>query len=283
MNVTEHRRQRVTAPITLDMGKGVSLRAYPDSRPHVLETAELQKGLVLLKDGRELIEEGVGFGSPVAVYSDGPHLSRMAGCLVGDSEDGRVVITKSFVMNAVPRKRLGNGSFINPTLDKMVEKTFMGAYTRWISLRPILDAAIYGSWALGAKTQYVKTKSVGVINVNYTILTDGVRVDADLNELNKNGLRTVMMLNEQGASFFRKYLDNRGLTLEDEKIGAWAEVVAEEATISDLSGELGFSLWKIEGTKMFRGRDKRGTVSWAGLEYSIGKGPICYDIKVKAR
>ncbi len=59
-------------PITLNIDEHVSLRMYSDTRPHCLHTAPLQKGLILAKDGKELVEEGMGFGAPVVIYVDKP-------------------------------------------------------------------------------------------------------------------------------------------------------------------------------------------------------------------
>jgi hypothetical protein len=56
--------------VTLQLTDRLSVRLYRDCRPSCLETGALQKGLVLLLDERELIEEGVGFGVPIVRYTD---------------------------------------------------------------------------------------------------------------------------------------------------------------------------------------------------------------------
>ena len=51
---------------------------YDDARPHIGKIAALQKGLVLVRDGKPLIEEGYGFGLPLVAYGDLVHNSRHA-------------------------------------------------------------------------------------------------------------------------------------------------------------------------------------------------------------
>lgn len=57
-------------PLTLKVNDRICVRLYEDSRPCFLEVAPLQKGLVLLFDGKELVEEGMGFGAPVVKFKD---------------------------------------------------------------------------------------------------------------------------------------------------------------------------------------------------------------------
>jgi hypothetical protein len=66
------------APLELALSDGLTLRLYPDTRPHIGKIAALHKGLVLVVDGEPLIEEGYGFGLPLV--SDGTlvHNSRHA-------------------------------------------------------------------------------------------------------------------------------------------------------------------------------------------------------------
>ena len=66
------------APAELPFGDGLALRLYSDTRPLVGKIASLQKGLVLVQDGRELIQEGYGFGAPIVVYDGRAYLAREA-------------------------------------------------------------------------------------------------------------------------------------------------------------------------------------------------------------
>ena len=78
MNCYEIVEQSDNRPITLQLTDRLSVRLYRDCRPSCLETGALQKGLVLLLDGKELIEEGVGFGVPVVKYEDKTFFSSKA-------------------------------------------------------------------------------------------------------------------------------------------------------------------------------------------------------------
>ena len=79
-------------PVTMALGSGLALRAYSDTRPHVGKITPLQKGLVLVQDGRELIEEGYGFGTPIVVQGGRSYLSQHADVVA--SPDGREIVKR---------------------------------------------------------------------------------------------------------------------------------------------------------------------------------------------
>lgn len=65
-------------PVAMDLGNGLVVRTYADTRPHVGKIMTLQKGLALLQGGDDLIEEGYGFGAPIIIYQGQQYLSRHA-------------------------------------------------------------------------------------------------------------------------------------------------------------------------------------------------------------
>ncbi len=66
------------APLELALNSSLRLRLYADTRPHIGKIAALQKGLVLVRDGKPVIEEGYGFGLPLIQYDDLVYNSRHA-------------------------------------------------------------------------------------------------------------------------------------------------------------------------------------------------------------
>ncbi|MCU0520684.1 MAG: hypothetical protein MUF84_08340 [Anaerolineae bacterium] len=61
------------APLVLTAqaaGPSIAFSLYSDTRPHIGKIAALQKGLVLIRDGKAVIEEGYGFGLPLIQYGD---------------------------------------------------------------------------------------------------------------------------------------------------------------------------------------------------------------------
>jgi len=66
------------SPYLTSLSDGMAARLYADTRPHIGKVARLQKGVVLLRDGRDLVEEGFGFGLPLVEISGQAYLSRSA-------------------------------------------------------------------------------------------------------------------------------------------------------------------------------------------------------------
>jgi hypothetical protein len=65
-------------PLELPAIEGTMLRLYTDTRPHVGKISGLQKGLVWVAQGREMVEEGYGFGCPIIVIEGKSYNSRHA-------------------------------------------------------------------------------------------------------------------------------------------------------------------------------------------------------------
>ncbi len=66
------------APVELAIADGIVGRLYTDTRPHIGKIARLQKGMVLVVDGQEWIEEGFGWGAPIVEIDGRAYLARTA-------------------------------------------------------------------------------------------------------------------------------------------------------------------------------------------------------------
>ncbi|MEE8390847.1 MAG: hypothetical protein V3S14_08660 [Anaerolineae bacterium] len=80
------------APLTVPLDDDLALRLYEDTRPHVGKVASLQKGLILVHQGQELIEEGFGFGMPIIQVDDVAYLSRHTSTALVQGEDGATLV-----------------------------------------------------------------------------------------------------------------------------------------------------------------------------------------------
>jgi hypothetical protein len=57
---------------------GTTVRLYSDTRPYIGKIAALQKGLIWLHDGRQIVKEGYGFGCPIIEVGGQAYLARHA-------------------------------------------------------------------------------------------------------------------------------------------------------------------------------------------------------------
>ena len=255
-------------PITVSVDGHVSCRLYSDTRPHCLEIAPLQKGLVLMLYGKELIGEGVGFGAPVVVYRDRPYFSTSAEVTV-QADGGRSVLVKSFLLDAISRKRIGK-TYIDDNFYKFFHKRFHNTYVNNKKLNPAFNWLMELRRLFKIKTEFVKVQPRGTVTVRYAFMPDSIDVNVSLSQLDKSSCKEVLILNEQGASFFNKYHDSDGLTLIGEQVGAMEKVNANRASFATANGSVSFSLKNVNATEFFRGREKtRGRFSWAGFGYSL--------------
>jgi hypothetical protein len=270
---------QTNSPFTVNLPDNLSLRLYDDCRPSCLETAPLQKGLVLLADGVELIEEGMGFGVPVVKYVDKTFFSQSAHVEI--QPDGSV--TKEFFLDTVSRKKLWR-SYIDDDFYSSMQGLFSDKYLRHKRLSYFFNLAMEVRELLMVHTQFVKMPSRGKVTVNYKLTSNMLRVTADFSGLKLDGCEEVLLLNEQGASFFANYRDTDGATLLGRWIGAWDAVAASEASM--LNSHLAFSLPSVRGATLFRGWERtRNRFSWAGLSYSLRpqSGKFSYLIRLSPK
>jgi hypothetical protein len=234
-------------------------------------------------DDKEVIEEGVGFGVPIALYKDEPYFSSSAEIAVQNEGKTKTLI-KSFILDTVSRKRFGKTIYVNDGFYSFLHKGFHRVYVKNSLLTPFFIRLIELTKLFGVNTEFVKVKPRGVVTVKYEFHPDSINVEASFIQLNQDDCKEVVVLNEQGASFFRKYSDSNGLILIDGEVGAWVNVDADEASLANLEETISFSLWKVPGAIFFRGREKiRNRYSWVGLGYSLPPhlSTFRYVIKLK--
>jgi hypothetical protein len=272
-----------SSPFTLPMDKRLSVRLYGDCHPNILEVAPLHKGLVLVLDGQELIEEGIGFGVPVVKYEDKTYFSRTAECR--NLEDGdHPTLLKSFVLDTVSHKRIGKAAYINDKFYSVVRRLFERAYLAHKGLRPVFNTLMELRGTVKVQTEFVRVKPRGTVTVKYVCQPGNIWINVDLSNLELAGCKEIVILNEQGSTFFRQYFDSDGLRLFDGKIGAWEAVRAKEASLSDMRGTLRFTLERRNSSTLFRGWEKtRGRFSWAGLGYSLHSRPLAFAYVIKLK
>jgi len=270
----------VQEPITIPLTNRLSVRLYGDSRPHCMETATLQKGLVLIFDNEELIEEGIGFGVPVVKYEDKTYFSTSAKVTV---QKNRSVykVEKTFALDTISKKLWGN-SYIDDEFYSVCRKRFAKLYLNHRGLSPLLNKFMELRDIAKVKTEFLKVKSRGTVTVNYLIQPSIINVSVDFSNLILSSCHEILVLNEQGSSIFREYTDTSGLKLTGNKIGAWDAVSATRASMLNTKKQLFFSLSKISGATLFRGYEKtRNRFSWAGLSYSLQSYPDIFNYSIK--
>jgi uncharacterized protein YlbG (UPF0298 family) len=268
-------------PITIHLTNRLSVRLYKDTRPNCLETAALQKGLVLMLDNEELIEEGVGFGVPVVKYQDKTYFSSSAEAST-QKTDSAYTLKKTYLMDTISRKKIWRAaSYIDDNFYSSVRKKFEKLYLSHKTLSPLFNKLMELREIAKIKTEFIKVKPRGAIAVNYEIQPTIIKVSVDFSELTLTGCQEVLVLNEQGSSVFQKYADTSGLTLFGNNIGAWDAVTADQASMLSTGEHVAFSLQNICGAALFRGWEKtRNRFSWAGLSYSLRPNHGTFDYEI---
>lgn len=255
--------------INIPLYGGLSARLYKDSSPHCMETSQLQKGLILTLNGKELIEEGLGFGAPVIRYKDKTYFSSSAE-ISTERDSSTQKLSKTFRLDTVSRKKFWRASYINDNVYSSVRKTFATLYLSRKNMSPLFNALMDLREIAKIKTEFTKVKARGTVTVNYEIHPKVIDVAVDFSDLMLEGCVEILVLNEQGSINFETYVDTDCLKLSGREIGAWDLVTADSGSLVNSQADLSFSLGKIGGVRLFRGWERtRNRFSWAGLSYSL--------------
>jgi len=266
--------------INLNLTDRLSVRLYKDCRPNCLETGALQKGLVLLLDGREVIEEGVGFGLPIVKYKDKTFFSSKAEISMFKTGSG-YKLTKVYTLDTVSLKKFGRATYIDDSLYSPVRKTFQSLYLKHKKLTPLFNKAMELRELANIKTEFMTVKPRGTVTVEYHLYPTGINIEANFSKVELNKCCEVLILNEQGSGVFQKYTDSNGLHLLGNKIGAWETVTADQATLHNSKEQISFTLQNYVSHRLYRGWERtRNRFSWAGLSYSMrpNHGTFNYSI-----
>ena len=170
---------------TASIKPNLAFRVYADSRPHNLKISSLQKGLVLILDGKELIEEGAGFGVPITVFSDKTYFSSSAQVLVYEAEHSRIIV-KRFLMDTSSRRNWKIGSFVDNPFYKRVSSFLEAAYRNYPNSRKVILPLMGLKNKVGVKTDFIPSEPRGEVTMTYKVKQDRLDIEADLTGLAKD-------------------------------------------------------------------------------------------------
>jgi hypothetical protein len=253
---------------TYSISDSVALQIHSDTKPQNLKIANLQKGMILLHNGAEVVGEGTGFGVPIGKYSDETFFSGSSDLQV-HNKDNSIIIRKEFLMDLIARDKFRNLKLENKKLRRIIDSISL-LYQKHKHLAKLILLAKGLLFKFGVEPIFRRAESKGKVVATYTIERNRILVKLNFSQLDRNNLQKVFVLNEQGAHFFGKYSDSDGLNLNDEEIGAWNYVKAQSAKIADKQDRISFSLKNVEGTVLRRGREVvKDSLDWIGLDYEL--------------
>jgi hypothetical protein len=136
------------------------------------------------------------------------------------------------------------------------------------------------------QTEFIKVNSKGTVLCKYECSPCKIKISIEFSCLELDKCKEIIILNEQGSTFFRRYTDSSGLEFFDQKIQPWAKVKADKACFSDENQTLTFAIKNKSSNTLLRGWEKtKDRFSWAGLAYSLSpkKQTFCYQISLRTK
>jgi hypothetical protein len=262
----------------VSLSSSVALEVYSNTKPHNLKTANLQKGLVFVYNGLERVGEGTGFGFPVLVYPKETFFSSSSTVHVAQTAHS-IRIRKEFCMDRTARNKIGN-VYLENRKARALMRYLTDLYQKKKHMRflPLKEFFVN----MGIESTFVKATPIGRLPVTYDVTDCGVHVKVDFSHLQKRHPQKVFVLNEQSASFFRKYSDEHHAKLIDKQIGAWDAVGSDWACLTDLQGRVGYRLWGVDGSVLRRGRETmKNCMDWVGLDYEVDPYRDVFEYKIE--
>lgn len=259
--------------ITFPLSSEVCLKIGQDSKNgDSYPTSRLQKGLVLIANGQELVEEGVGFGVPVlkfGVKTIFPGAIELAG--LNGSQDQE--LTAVYRMN-LEEKLIGQNLQSVQSRSLYRIKNHLADVYRHIpaTRRPLTAMSNALRLGFGWRTTFEEAGCNYPVKVHYVVDRQAgiISVVVDTADLPQADITEVVVMNEQGARYFDTYSDSSGAFLQGEAIGSWDEVTAESASFVNPTHRLAFTVPTIAGARLFRGRELIGSrLAWSGFGYSF--------------
>ena len=259
------RQLRFDEKFEFSLSPKISIRVFADCRPYALQVMKLQKGAVLVFNGRELAEEGIGIGAPVCIYGDGAHFSTNAVTLVDDSKSVPSVI-KIYDMNAIESKRFRGTVIKRQSYAERFLRILENAYRRIRALHVGAAMMLDVVSMMGLRNEYVESCTKGQIAVTYECSDSDLQISVNFEGLITEGLQGLVIGNEQGGRLFTQYRDSLGARLEGKQIEPWRRTSTEWATLSSPESGVGFKLRRPAGWWIVRGREVvENRISWTGL------------------
>lgn len=273
----------IPACVRVEMAGDISLlMRYQSNYKGDFPASRIQKGLILACNGMDLSEEGVGFGVPVlksgreTIFPGDAHITSV--------RDGNTtIVSVGYNMNLQERmevrgRRIKSGTFYR------VKEYISGLHREYPWLRKVITGAS-GSLRciLGIRTVFEETKSIGTVRVVYTIGAGKSTVHVSVNTGGVYGCTEMIIMNEQGATYFDRYRDSNGTSIAGEAIGTWDETYADEASFIDPLNNVKFTLQKVKGARMLRGRELvKSRLAWSGISYVIPPyvADFAYSIRI---
>jgi hypothetical protein len=167
----------------------------------------------------------MGFGFPVVIFKDKTYFAGSARVFINAAEKR---VSKHFVMDMVSRKILGRNVRVDTFGPyQLVAKSLANRYRDTPSSRKYIVPLMVLRNLLGIQSHFMRVACRGIIRVHYRVRMGEVRIEADWTGLATKQLEMVVLMNEQGSTFFRVYRDADGLCLSDDGIGAWDPVTAD--------------------------------------------------------